>query len=118
MPPSPAPSSTVILVTSEGMGRGDPPLQQKLLVTYLTLLAEHELMPAAICFYTDGVRTVVEGSPALEPLKTLEARGVRLIVCTTCLNYYGLAERLAVGIAGGMTDILEAQWSADKVITL
>jgi sulfur relay (sulfurtransferase) complex TusBCD TusD component (DsrE family) len=43
---------------------------------------------------------------------------VRLIVCNTCLNYYGLLDKVRVGIIGGMADIIEAQWKADRVITL
>ena len=54
----------------------------------------------------------------LEALQSLEARGVRLILCGTCLNWFGLTDRLRVGIVGGMTDIIEAQRLADKVITL
>ena len=61
---------------------------------------------------------VVEGSPVLDLLRALEAKGVRLIICSTCLQYYGLTEKVAVGIVGGMSDILLAQWMASKVITL
>jgi peroxiredoxin family protein len=60
----------------------------------------------------------VEESPVLSELRDLEARGVRLVACSTCINYYGLAERVRVGVVGGMGDILEAQWTADHVITL
>ena len=63
-------------------------------------------------------KLMVSGSPVLEELKTLEAKGVRLIACGTCLNYFGLADDLQVGLQGGMTDIIEAQWRAEKVITL
>ncbi|GAB4399698.1 MAG: hypothetical protein OHK0052_23270 [Anaerolineales bacterium] len=75
-------------------------------------------MPKAIGFYTEGVRLCVTGSPVLEELRALEAKGVRLILCSTCLNFYGLSEQVAVGIVGGMTDIIEAQFLADKVIVL
>ena len=75
-------------------------------------------MPGAICFYTSGVKMVVEGSPVLDALQLLEARGVRLIICKTCLDHYGLTERVRVGIFGGMGDIIAAQWLAGKVITL
>ena len=51
-------------------------------------------------------------------LQSLEAKGVRLVLCNTCLNYYNLTDRVRVGIVGGMTDILEAQRRASKVITL
>jgi hypothetical protein len=61
---------------------------------------------------------VVEGSPFLERLTALEQRGARLIICSTCLGYFGLTEKVRVGIVGGMGDILEAQTRASKVITL
>ncbi len=110
--------STVILVTRNGMGSAEPALAHKLAATYFRLLMENGDLPAAICFYAEGIYLVVEGSPALEPLAGLEARGVRLIVCTTCLNYYNKMDMLKVGIAGGMGDILAAQAAAAKVITL
>ena len=111
-------SGIVILVTNDGMGKADTTLQHKLIQTYLTLLKDHNMLPAAICFYTDGVKLVVDGSPVLDLLKSLEAKNVRLIVCSTCLNYFGMIDKVKVGIVGGMTDILEAQWQAEKVITI
>ncbi len=111
-------SETVILVTRNGMGEADPALQIKLINTYFTLLDENNILPAAICFYTDGVRLVVDGSPVLEPLKSLEAKGVRLILCSTCLNFYNLVDQVRAGIVGGMTDIIEAQRQAGKVISI
>lgn len=111
-------SETVILITRDGMGQAGPELQHKLISTYLKLLDEHNILPAAICFYTEGVKLAVAGSPVLDSLRSLEAKGVRLILCSTCLNYFGLVERTQLGIAGGMTDIIEAQRRAGKVITL
>ena len=111
-------SDIVLLITSDGMGHAVPELQLKLMGTYLRLLLESDHRPAAICFYTDGVKLMVEGSPVLEQLKALEAQGVRLVVCSTCLNYFNLTDKVLAGIVGGMPDILEAQWRASKVITL
>jgi hypothetical protein len=111
-------SETVLLITRNGMGDAEPALQQKLITTYFKLLDESNLLPAAICFYTNGVRLVVEGSPVIDLLKSLEAKGVRLILCSTCLNFYNLTEQVQVGIVGGMTDIIEAQRRAAKVISL
>ena len=111
-------SEAIILITREGMGSADVTLQYKLLDTYLKLLMENTSLPAAICFYTDGVKLATEGSPLLERLSQLEEMGVRLIICSTCLNYFGLSEKVRVGITGGMSDILEAQSRASKVITL
>ena len=115
-PPSLA--STAILVTRDGMGTADAELQHRLLRTYLSLLIEGDLLPAAICFYTEGVRLVTDGSPVLDLLKTLESKGVHLIVCSTCLNYFGLTGQVRVGIVGGMPDIIEMQMRAEKVITI
>lgn len=110
--------ATVILVTTNGMGHGDPELQHKLITTYFKLLDESNTLPAVICFYTEGVKLVTTGSPVLEVLRMLEAKGVHLVICSTCLNHYGLEDQVEVGVTGGMTDIIEAQWRADKVITL
>jgi hypothetical protein len=111
-------SETVILVTRNGMGEAEPALQQKLITTYFKLLDENNLLPAVICFYANGVHLVVEGSPVLDSLKSLESKAVRLVLCSTCLGYYNLTEKVQVGIVGGMTDILEAQRLASKVISI
>ncbi|MCX7609909.1 MAG: DsrE family protein [Anaerolineales bacterium] len=100
------------------MGNADRTLQHKLLDTYLRLLQENRTLPSAICFYTEGVKLVVEGSPLLERLAQLENEGVRLIICSTCLNYFDLTDQVRVGTIGGMSDIIEAQMRAEKVITL
>jgi len=109
---------TIIQITNNGMGKADEALQQKLVGKYLELIQLNDTLPNAICFYTDGVKLVVEGSPVLEQLTSLEVKGVRLIVCSTCLEYFNLIDKVQVGIVGGMTDIIEAQAQAMKVITL
>ena len=111
-------SETVLLITRNGMGDAEPALQIKLITTYFKLLDESNVLPAVICFYANGVHLVVEGSPVLDSLKSLESKGVHLVLCSTCLNYYNLADKVQVGIVGGMTDIIEAQRRAGKVITL
>ncbi len=109
---------TVILVTNNGMGKADLTLQQTLFAKYLELLLQHDDLPAALCFYAEGVKSVCEGSPVLDSLRALEEKGVHLIICSTCLNYFDLTDKVRVGIVGGMGDILEAQRRAAKVITL
>jgi intracellular sulfur oxidation DsrE/DsrF family protein len=108
----------IVQVTNYGMGKGDQALQLKLIGKYLELIQLNESLPNTICFYADGVKLVTEGSPVLEKLRALESKGVRLIVCSTCLEHYALIEKVQVGIVGGMTDIIEAQVKAGKVITL
>ena len=78
-------SETVILLTRNGIGDAEPALQLKLATTYFKLLDENNVLPAVICFYGNGVNLVVEGSPVIANLKSLEGKGVRLIACSTCL---------------------------------
>lgn len=111
-------SDTVLMVTRYGMGDAEPELMLKLLGTYLRLVDENNILPAAICFYTDGVKLAVNGSPVLDTLRSLESKGVHLILCSTCLNYFNLIDQVQVGIVGGMPDIIEAQRLAARVITL
>lgn len=109
---------TVVLVQNYGMGKADEKLQIMLIGKYFDLLLQGGTLPAAVCFYTDGVKLICEGSPVLEQLRDLESRNVRLIACSTCVNYFGLHEKVRVGIIGGMGDILEAQVKAEKVISI
>lgn len=111
-------NNTVIQITNNGMGNADEKLQHILMAKYLELLIQNNSLPAALCFYTAGVKLVCEGSPVIEHLRSFEEKGVRLIVCSTCLNYYELNEKVKVGIVGGMGDIIEAQTKADKVISI
>ena len=109
----------VIVFKSEGMGAtGAQDLRETLARKFLQLIPEATPAPAAICFYTDGGKLVCEGSPILAELRVLEDRGVHLVICKTCLDYFGLAGSVRVGIVGGMPDIISAMWAADTVITL
>jgi hypothetical protein len=108
----------IILVTRYGMGNAEEKLQLTLIAKYFELLLQNGNLPSAICFYTDGVRLVCEGSPVIEQLQKLEAMKVRMICCSTCLTYFDLQEKFQVGIVGGMGDILEAQMQAQKVISI
>jgi len=107
-----------VLFTHFGLGDAPAELQQKLAGIFLSLLNESDARPGKLLFYTDGVKLVCEGSPVLDHLRALEAKGVELIICSTCLNYFGLTDKVQVGIVGGMPDILEAMTRAEKVITI
>ena len=111
--------SIVIVFKSNGMGTTDnQALRETLARKFLSLITDAEPLPDAICFYTDGVKLVCEGSPLLDELRALEDRGVRLIICKTCLDTFGLADRVRIGIVGGMGDIITAMWAADTLIEL
>jgi sulfur relay (sulfurtransferase) complex TusBCD TusD component (DsrE family) len=110
---------TVFVFASYGMGQtSHADLKIALAKKFLTMIAADELLPSQICFYTDGVKLCVNGSPALAELRALAAKGVELILCSTCLDTFGLSDQVAVGIVGGMGDIIAALSRADSVITL
>jgi len=109
---------TILLFTRNGLGDAPEGLQQTLAVKYLSLAAQEEEKPAQIVFYADGVKLVCEGSLVLQWLRVLEAAGVELIVCSTCLEYFGLTDKVRVGNVGGMPGILAALQAAEKVISL
>ena len=111
--------SIVLVFKSDGMGlSANQALRENLARKFLLLLDEANTLPAAICFMTDGVRLCCEGSPLLEPLALLETKRVPLVICKTCVDAFGIADKVRVGVVGGMTDIITAMWSADKVIDL
>ena len=112
------PSNVAIVINGNGMGRADTALSHKLVTTFLNMLDLDEKLPRAICLYAEGVKLTTLGSPVLEELQSLADKGVELLVCTTCLNFYDIFDELQVGSAVGMKEIVAAQWRADKVITL
>ncbi|MDX2472861.1 MAG: DsrE family protein [Candidatus Krumholzibacteria bacterium] len=112
-----AKANLTVIINNNGMGQAEPALSHKLIKTWLNLLDLDDRLPQTVCFYAEGVKLACTGSPVLEELQSLAAKGVAVIVCTTCLNHYGLLDELQAGHAGGMKDIVEAQWTATKVIT-
>ncbi len=111
--------SITLLLASNGMGNTpENPLKEKFAGTFLQLLQSADPLPKTICFYTEAVKMACDGSPFIEQLKFLEEKGVRLILCQTCLTYFRLLDNVKVGIVGGMADIMTAMWDADSVITL
>jgi len=111
-------AETVLVLNRDGLGRGDPVLCHKLVVSYFRTLIELGQFPKAVTFYADGVKLVAEGTPCKKELAELSAAGVPLIACRTCLDFHDLLDRVVVGEIGNMLRIVEAQMSAAKVITL
>lgn len=114
-------NNTVILVTKQGLGTtapGDEAFGSEMLGKFFHTLESQAEKPRAICFLTEGVKAVCHDSPHLLDLQLLEGLGVHLAVCQTCLNYYGIAEKLAVGKTGGMAEIVQLMAQAQEVITV
>lgn len=109
---------TLIQFTQNGMGSGNSELAHTLAYNYLNLLLEEEELPRFICLYNEGVKLLCDGASTIQPFKDLQEKGVKIIACKTCLNYYNLTEKVEVGIQGTMIDIIQIQKIADKVISL
>ncbi len=108
----------VILFTRNGLGDAPGELQRILAVNFLGLLAQEDSRPGKLLFYGEGVKLACTGSPMLEPLSRLSKTGTELILCRTCLDYFGLLDQVAVGTVKGMPDILAAMREAKKVMSV
>ncbi|MBQ1411051.1 MAG: sulfurtransferase-like selenium metabolism protein YedF [Oscillospiraceae bacterium] len=108
--------NTVVAVSSDAMGSGSDELGRQLMKAFLYAVSQLDELPKTILFYNGGARLTTEGSLSLEDLKSMEAQGVQILTCGTCLNYYGLTEKLAVGGVTNMYSIVETLAKADKVI--
>ncbi len=111
-------NKTTLVLNKLGMGEGSGDLQNQLLYNYFYVLSEAKEIPTYICLYADGVKLAVNDSPILEQLIFLEQRGVNILICRTCIDFYGLTDWIGVGVIGTMEDIVGAQMNCDKIITL
>lgn len=106
----------VAAVGADHMGEGNDELGRALIKGFLFALTMQEELPATVLFYNGGAHLTCECSDSLEDLRTLEAQGVEILTCGTCLDFYGLKEQLAVGGVTNMYDIVEKQMKADLVL--
>jgi selenium metabolism protein YedF len=110
--------STVLVIPSEFMGRGDDELGHVLIRGFFHTLGEVEPVPDTIIFFNSGVKLVTEGSPVLEDLRDLRERGIEILACGTCLGHYDLKDKIAVGEVSNMYTIAETMLGAGKVVNL
>jgi selenium metabolism protein YedF len=108
--------NTVVAVASEAMGVGDDVLGKILMKGFIYALSQLEELPKAIIFYNAGVKLTLNDSASLEDIKNLEAQGVEIISCGTCLDFFEAKRELAVGSVSNMYTIVEKLNSAVKVI--
>ncbi|MBS6721836.1 MAG: sulfurtransferase-like selenium metabolism protein YedF [Clostridiales bacterium] len=106
----------LVVLRSGKMGEGSDELGTALMKSFIYALTELEELPETILLYNGGAYLSCEGSDSLEDLKSLEAQGVEIMTCGTCLNYYGIADRLAVGSVTNMYAIAEKMAEADTII--
>ena len=110
--------NTVVAVGTDIMGRGSDELGHALIKSFLYALAQLETPPRTLLFFNGGAKLTVEGSQSLEDLHTLEAAGTEILTCGTCLDYYGLKDKLAVGSITNMYRIAQILTEADRLVTL
>ena len=108
--------NTIVVVSSDKMGSGNEELGKVLMKSFLFAVTQLEELPKTMLFYNGGATLTTEESDSLEDLKNLEAQGVEIMTCGTCLDYYGLKEKLAVGTVTNMYSIVETMEQASKVI--
>lgn len=108
----------VIVIVSDKLGSGDDELGEVLMKSYTYALTEISPLPKTIIFLNSGVKLTTEGSPVLDNINKLSKAGVEIISCGTCLDFYGLKEKLKVGIVGNMYSIIEKMHEGGKVINI
>lgn len=106
----------IVVIASGTMGVGNDGLGAVLMKGFFYALSQMEILPEKILFYNGGVKWTTEDSEALEDLKAMEAQGVEILSCGTCLDYYRCADKLMIGEVTNMYSIVEDMMKADKVI--
>lgn len=107
-----------VFVSREGIGDGDAELGSSLLKMFFYTLAQEKDIPRYILFMNSGVKVLTDNDQVIEQVKKLQDMGTGVLVCGTCLNFYGIADKLKAGTVSNMYDIASAMKSSDKVITL
>lgn len=106
----------IVVMASDRMGEGNDELGKVLAKSFIFAVTQLEELPKTMLFYNGGATLTCEGSECLEDLKSLEAQGVEIQTCGTCLDYYGLKEKLAVGSVTNMYSIVETMAGAAKIL--
>ncbi len=107
-----------IVFGSDKMGKGSDELGKLLMKGFIYTLTESVPYPSALVFLNSGVRLTTEDSETLDDIKKLEIQGVKILSCGTCLDFYGLADKLKVGEVSNMYTILEELKNANNTLTL
>ncbi|MCH4006773.1 MAG: sulfurtransferase-like selenium metabolism protein YedF [Eubacterium sp.] len=108
--------NVVYAFTSRYMGTGDDKLGEKLMKSCIYAITQLDTLPKAMLFYNGGAFLTTEGSDVLEDLKKMEDEGVQIITCGTCADFYGIKDKVKVGIIGNMYDIVSTMNEAGHVV--
>jgi selenium metabolism protein YedF len=116
--PSDARQKIMVMCATDRMGYGDDDLGRKLMVNYIRTLAEMGPELWRLVFVNNGVKLTIDGSEVLADLQAYAQKGLKILVCGTCLDHFDLVEKKQVGETTNMLDIVTATQLADKVINL
>jgi len=108
---------TFLYLNSDQMGSGDEVLGKKLLKSFLNELVKSETQIDLIGFVNSAVSLTTEGSEVIELLQQFEQKGAQIASCGTCLDHYGVREKLLIGQVGTMDMTVAVMGSADNVIS-
>ena len=106
----------LVVLSANTMGTGDVKLGTSLMKAFVFALTKQDQLPDTILCYNTGAYLTCDGADTLEDLKLLESEGVTILTCGTCLDFYGLKEKLAVGGVTNMYDIVERMENAAQII--
>lgn len=106
----------VVAIGSEKMGCGDEKLGKNLMKAFIYSVSQAEVHPKTMLFFNGGAHLTCEGSLSLEDLNNLKELGVTIKTCGTCLDFYGLKDKLKVGDVTNMYDIVTIMEEASLVI--
>lgn len=107
---------TIVVVSSDRMGEGNDELGKVLIKSFIFAVTQLDQLPKTMIFYNGGATLTCEGADTLPDLKSLAEQGVEIMTCGTCLDYYHLKEKLAVGTVSNMYTIVETIAKAGRVI--
>lgn len=113
---APVGGPTVVALSSNCMGSGDDTLGAALMKGFVYALTQLDTAPDTVLLYNGGAKLSVEGAETVNDLRLLAENGTEVLTCGTCLNHYGLTDRLAVGEVTNMYVIAEKLSGAGKVI--
>ncbi len=113
---NPAAGPSVIVINSDAMGKGNDELGALLMKAFVHTMIDLDRKPDIMIFYNTGVKLVATDSPVADDLKKLQELGVRMLVCGTCVNYFNLKDKLAVGVVSNMYDIAGTLSTAGRII--
>ncbi|WP_461209597.1 sulfurtransferase-like selenium metabolism protein YedF [Desulfocurvus sp. DL9XJH121] len=114
--PAPEEQTITVFVPTDVMGVGDDELGGKLMLNFLATLPELGRELWRVVLVNAGVRLAIPGHPCFEKIKALEDAGVTILVCGTCLDFFGLLEKKGLGQTTNMMDVVTALQLATKVI--